>query len=73
MAKAALGPALARAAAAAGVWGLPALLGFVMGRAAVFGVLLPFGTAFCAALAAQRRARRALAAALGAAAGGWTS
>ncbi|OUM98969.1 MAG: hypothetical protein BAA04_00280 [Firmicutes bacterium ZCTH02-B6] len=54
------------------LWWLPALIGFALGRAAVFGVLVPFGSAFCVALAAQGRARRAAAAAMGALIGGWT-
>ncbi|HEY8417986.1 MAG TPA: SpoIIE family protein phosphatase [Limnochordales bacterium] len=58
---------------AAGVWWLPGLLGLALGRAAVFGTLAPFGTALSIALAAQGRPRRALACAIGAAVGAWTS
>ena len=65
--------ALSWAAATAGVWWLPALLGVALGRATVFGILAPFGTALTIALAAQARPRRALAAAIGAAVGAWTS
>lgn len=53
-------------------WWLPTLIGFALGRAAVFGVLVPFGSGFCAALAARGRTRRAAAAAIGAVIGGWT-
>src|SRR5690606_41833972 len=52
-------------------WWLPTLIGFALGRAAVVGVLVPFGCGVCAAWAALGRAWGAAAGAVAAACGGW--